>query len=62
MTSFALAMVSHFAVGGARSHNPHYEGYVDTVIYGCWPKSVFDRVGNFDLRHQVRESQPVLVR
>lgn len=46
----AIQAVFHspFAVGGARSHNPHYEGYVDTVIYGCWRKSVFDRVGNFD--------------
>jgi succinoglycan biosynthesis protein ExoA len=46
----AIRAVFHspFAVGGARSHNPHYEGYVDTVIYGCWRKSVFDRVGNFD--------------
>jgi len=39
---------SPFAVGGARSHNPDYEGYVDTVIYGCWRKGIFDRVGNFD--------------
>ena len=42
------AFHSPFAVGGARSHNPECEGYVDTVIYGCWKKSVFDRVGNFD--------------
>jgi succinoglycan biosynthesis protein ExoA len=42
------AFHSPFAVGGARSHNPDYEGYVDTVIYGCWRKSIFDRVGNFD--------------
>jgi glycosyltransferase involved in cell wall biosynthesis len=46
----AIRAVFHspFAVGGARSHNPDYEGYVDTVIYGCWRKSLFDRVGNFD--------------
>lgn len=46
----AIRAVFHspFAVGGARSHNPHFEGYVDTVIYGCWRKSIFDRVGNFD--------------
>jgi succinoglycan biosynthesis protein ExoA len=46
----AIRAVFHspFAVGGARSHNPEYEGYVDTVIYGCWRKSIFDRVGNFD--------------
>lgn len=46
----AIRAVFHspFAVGGARSHNPDYEGFVDTVIYGCWRKSIFDRVGNFD--------------
>ncbi len=46
----AIRAVFHspFAVGGARSHNPDYEGYVDTVIYGCWRKNVFARVGNFD--------------
>ena len=42
------AFHSSFAVGGARSHNPNYEGFIDTVIYGCWKKSVFDRVGYFD--------------
>src|ERR1041385_5349731 len=39
---------SPFAVGGARSHAPDYEGYVDTVISACWPPSIFDRVGGFD--------------
>src|SRR5882724_8959022 len=39
---------SSFAVGGARSHRASYEGYVDTVIYGCWKKSVFERIGYFD--------------
>jgi glycosyltransferase involved in cell wall biosynthesis len=42
------AFHSPFAVGGARSHNPEYEGYVDTVIYGCWKKNVFERISNFD--------------
>jgi glycosyltransferase involved in cell wall biosynthesis len=46
----AIRAVFHspFAVGGARSHNPDHEGFVDTVIYGCWKKSTFDRVGYFD--------------
>jgi succinoglycan biosynthesis protein ExoA len=46
----AIRAVFHsaLAVGGARSHQATYEGYVDTVIYGCWKKSVFDRIGNFD--------------
>ncbi len=42
------AFHSPFAVGGARSHAPDYEGEVDTVIYGCWRREVFDRVGLFD--------------
>jgi len=56
---------SPFAVGGARSHNPDYEGYVDTVIYGCWKKSIFDRVGNFDedlVRNQDDEHNLRIVR
>jgi succinoglycan biosynthesis protein ExoA len=46
----AIRAVFHsaFAVGGARSHRDDYEGHVDTVIYGCWKKSVFERVGYFD--------------
>ena len=42
------AFHSTFAVGGARSHQVGYEGYVDTVIYGCWKKEVFERIGYFD--------------
>ena len=46
----AIRAVFHsaFAVGGARSHQAGYEGHVDTVIYGCWKKSVFERIGYFD--------------
>ena len=63
----AIQAVFHspFAVGGARSHNPEYEGCVDTVIYGCWKRSVFDRVGNFDeelVRNQDDEHNLRLVR
>lgn len=39
---------SPFAVGGARFHNVRYEGSVDTVPYGCWPRPIFDRIGLFD--------------
>jgi succinoglycan biosynthesis protein ExoA len=42
------AFHSTFVVGGARSHQVGYEGYVDTVIYGCWKKEVFERIGYFD--------------
>ena len=46
----AIRAVFHSAamVGGARSHLTSYEGYVDTVIYGCWKKAVFQRIGYFD--------------
>jgi succinoglycan biosynthesis protein ExoA len=46
----AIRAVFHsaFAVGGARSHQAGYEGPVDTVIYGCWKKSLFERIGFFD--------------
>jgi hypothetical protein len=39
---------SSFGAGGARFHNVNYEGYVDTVTYGCWPRQVFERIGVFD--------------
>ncbi|MHB1422900.1 MAG: glycosyltransferase [Gemmataceae bacterium] len=44
----AAAYHSRFACGGARFHNVAYEGPVDTVTYGCWPRGVFERVGLFD--------------
>jgi succinoglycan biosynthesis protein ExoA len=44
----AVAYHTRFACGGAKFHNPEYEGYVDTVTYGCWRKSTFDRIGLFD--------------
>lgn len=46
----AIRAVFHstFAVGGACSHLAGYDGYVDTVIYGCWDKGLFERVGYFD--------------
>src|SRR5215510_12057455 len=46
--AIAAAFQCPFAVGGARGHDPGYEGIVDTVYLGCWPRDVFDRVGLFD--------------
>lgn len=46
--AIAAAYHSPFSVGGARFHNVEYEGPVDTVTYGCWPKSTFERFGLFD--------------
>lgn len=42
------AFHSSFAVGGARSHSTNYSGFVETVIYGCWRKEIFTRIGYFD--------------
>jgi len=39
---------SPFSVGGAKFHDVNYEGFVDTVPYGCWPAAVFRRFGLFD--------------
>jgi succinoglycan biosynthesis protein ExoA len=44
----AAAYHSRFSVGGARFHDLDYEGFVDTVTYGCWRKAVFHKFGYFD--------------
>jgi len=46
--AIAAAYNSTFSCGGARFHDENYEGYVDTVVYGCWYKNTLERVGLFD--------------
>jgi succinoglycan biosynthesis protein ExoA len=46
--AIAFAYHSRFACGGAKFHDAEYEGYVDTVPYGCWRKSKLERIGMFD--------------
>jgi succinoglycan biosynthesis protein ExoA len=46
--AIAGAFQSSFAIGGARGHDPNYEGFIDTVYLCCWAREVFDRVGLFD--------------
>jgi succinoglycan biosynthesis protein ExoA len=46
--AIAAAYHSPFSVGGARFHDVGYEGYVDTVTYGCWPRGAFEKYGYFD--------------
>lgn len=46
--AISIAFHSRFSVGGALFHNSSYEGYVDTVTYGCWLKSTLEKVGLFD--------------
>lgn len=44
----AAAHHSTFATGGARWHNPDYEGLCDTVFGGFYRREVFERIGLFD--------------
>jgi len=47
-TAICLAYHSPFSVGGSRFHNVEYEGYVDTVTYGCWSRQKLLDLGMFD--------------
>lgn len=46
--AIAAAFQSPFSVGSPCAHDPGYEGRLDTVYLGCWPREVFDRIGFFD--------------
>jgi glycosyltransferase involved in cell wall biosynthesis len=47
-TAISLAYQSRFGCGGALFHDGGYEGWVDTVTYGCWRKETLVRLGMFD--------------
>ena len=51
--AIAAAFQSRFCTGGGKSHDPAYEGEVDTVYLGCWTRSAFEKAGLFD-PHLVR--------
>jgi glycosyltransferase involved in cell wall biosynthesis len=44
----AAAFQSRWVAGGARSRQLDYDGWVDTVYLGAWPRATFDRYGGFD--------------
>jgi succinoglycan biosynthesis protein ExoA len=46
--AIAAAFQSRWVVGGARSRDVRYEGLVETVYLGCWPRATFERFGGFD--------------
>ncbi len=46
--SIAVAHHSPFATGGARWHNPNFEGECDTLFGGFYKREVFKRIGLFD--------------
>jgi succinoglycan biosynthesis protein ExoA len=63
--AIAAAYHSPVACGGARFHDTDYEGWADTVPYGCWWKSTLLRLGLFDeslIRNQDDELNLRIVR
>jgi len=46
--AIAAAHQSPWACGGARSHDPTYEGWVDSVYLGCWHRETLVQLGGFD--------------
>lgn len=46
--AIAAAFQSRWLAGGARSRQLGYDGWVDTVYLGCWPRATFERFGTFD--------------
>jgi len=46
--AIAAAHHSPFAVGGAKWHNPNYEGLTDTVFGGFYKREIFEKIGLFD--------------
>ena len=47
-SAVAAAYHSRFSTGGAPFHNEDFEGYADTVPYGCWRKEKLEELGLFD--------------
>ena len=63
--AIAAAFQSRWVAGGARSRDLAFEGEVDTVYLGCWPRASFDRFGGFDemlVRNQDDEHNRRIVR
>lgn len=63
--AIAAAFQSRWLAGGARSRQLDYEGEVDTVYLGAWPRETFDRFGGFDealVRNQDDEHNLRIVR
>jgi glycosyltransferase involved in cell wall biosynthesis len=61
----AAAFHSRFGSGGAKFHDLGYEGYVDTVQFGCWKKATLEALGLFDeklVRNQDDELNLRLIR
>ncbi len=46
--AIGLAYPATFFSGGSRVYDVEYEGKVDSVLYGCWPRAVLEKAGLFD--------------
>ena len=46
--AIGLAYPAKFFSGGSRVYDVEFEGAVDSVLYGCWPRAVLDKAGLFD--------------
>jgi len=63
--AISVAYKTPFGVGGAKFHDENFEGYVDTVTYGCWQKTTLEKIGLFDeelIRNQDDELNLRLIR
>ncbi|CCK78978.1 glycosyltransferase family 2 protein [Desulfobacula toluolica] len=63
--AISIAYKSPFGVGGAKFHDKNFEGYVDTITYGCWKKLTLEKIGLFDeelVRNQDDELNLRLIR
>ncbi len=61
----SIAYHSPFSVGGAKFHDVNFEGFVDTVTYGCWYTKTIKAMGLFDeelIRNQDDELNLRMVR
>ena len=47
--SVAFAICTRFAIGDSKVHDVSYRGYTDSVTFGAWRKSIFERTGLFDI-------------
>ncbi len=48
--AIAYAISTPLGIGDSRVHQEDYEGFTDSVTFGAWRRSVFDRIGLFDER------------
>ena len=63
--AIAAVFQSRWVAGGALSRQLDFEGWVDTVYLGCWPRASFERFGHFDetlVRNQDDEHNLRIVR